>query len=123
MSAQRRGGIIQVQVQGIVQDAKGEFSYNLGHPKRTSIKGSSGRIQGFTEEAQPAFIEGALTDRGTLDLGALVDAEDVTVTLILAVGKTIVLRDAFYCADGTGKSNEGEVELRFEAPQGEEIPA
>lgn len=121
MSAQRRGGIIQIQVNGVIQDAYGEFEYDLGHPKRSPIEGV-GSINGFTEKPKVAYVKGTITDRGTLDLGALVDTTDATVTLLLANGKTIVLRDAWYQGDGTGKTNEGEVDLEFaSSSQGQEI--
>lgn len=51
MAEQRRAGLIQVQVNGEVQDAKGSFSYNLGRPKREAIPGSD-RVHGFKEMPQ-----------------------------------------------------------------------
>lgn len=114
--SQRRGGIIQVQVGGVIHDAKGNFTYNLGHPKRKAIVGSDG-VHGFTEEPQVSFIEGEFTDRGALDLAALVDTEIQTVTLALANGKVIALRDAWYAADGTGNTEEGNLSVRFESSQ------
>lgn len=110
--SQRRGGIIQVQVSGVIMDAKGEFEYDLGHPKRSPIEGVDG-IHGFSEKPKVAYVKGSITDRGTLDLGALVDTQDATVTLTLANGKTIVLRDAWYQGDGVGKTNEGEIDVEF----------
>lgn len=118
--AQRKGGIIQLQVGGVLHDAKGSFTYNLGRAKREAIVGADG-VHGFKETPQPAFVEGEITDRGTLDLAALVLAQDVTVTLTLANGKIIVLRDAWFAGDGTGNTDEGNVPVRFEAKSGEEI--
>lgn len=119
--AQRRGGIIQLQIAGVLQDAKGSFSYNLGQPKKTAIEGSSA-IHGYSEKPQVAFIEGEITDRGTLDLKALNLTTDVTVTLELANGKVIVLRDAWNAGEGTGNTEEGNIAVRFESStQGEEI--
>jgi hypothetical protein len=118
--SQRRGGLIQLQVAGVSQEAKGNFTYNLGRPKRETIVGSDG-VHGFKETPQPSFIEGEITDRGSLDLGAFVGSEGVTVTLGLANGKTIVLKDAWYCGDGTGNSDEGNIAIRFESKLGEEI--
>lgn len=114
MSSQRKGGVIAVALNGEVQDAKGAFTYNLGRPKRTAVIGSDGRVHGYKEEGQPGYIEGELTDRGSLDLEALVKFADGTVTLELANGKVIVLRDAFYAADGEGNTEEGALKVRFE---------
>lgn len=118
--SQRRGGIIQLQVGGVLQDAKGSFTYNLGRPKRDTIIGSDG-VHGFTEVPQPAFIEGEITDRGFLDLNALVLTEETTITLSLANGKVIMLRDAWYAAEGTGNTDEGNIQVRFEGKSAEEI--
>lgn len=119
--AQRRGGIIQVAVDGVVHDCKGEYSYNLGRPKREAVVGED-RIHGYFETPQVGFIEGAITDRGDLDVEALVGLTGVTVTLTLANGKVIALSDAWYAADGTGTTKEGQFELRFEG-NCEEVPA
>jgi hypothetical protein len=118
--SQRRGGIIQLQIGGVLYDAKGDFTYNLGRALREAVVGAD-RVHGFTETPQVAFIEGEITDRGNLDLAALVSAEETTVTLGLANGKTIVLRDGWYAGEGTGNTKEGNIGVRFEGPSGEEI--
>jgi len=38
----RIGGIIQVKVNGATQYVKGDFTVNLGYPKRESVMGSDG---------------------------------------------------------------------------------
>lgn len=120
MANQRKGGIIQLQVNGVLLDAKGSFSYGLGTPKRDAIVGADA-VHGFMEKPQVAFIEGEITDRASLDLKTLLTAEDSTVTLILANGKTVVLRDAWQAGDGTGNTEEGNVAVRFEGKSAEEI--
>lgn len=119
-STQRRGGIIQVQRNGEVQDAKGNWTFNLGRPKREPIVGAD-VTHGFKELPQVAFIEGEITDRGTMDLEDLVTAADETITLTLANGKVIVLRNAWFAGDGTGNSEEGNIQVRFEGVSAEEI--
>ncbi len=120
MSNQRRAGLIQLQVNGEIFDAKGSFSYNLGRPKREAIPGADG-IHGYKETPQVAFIEGAITDRGSLDVAALVSGKDLTVTLTLGNDKVIVLRDAWFAGEGTGTSEEGEISVRWEGANAEEI--
>jgi hypothetical protein len=120
MADQRRGGIIQLQLNGELQDAKGNFTYNLGRPKREAIVGADG-IHGYKETPQVAFVEGEITDRGNLDLDKLVTMKDATVTLELANGKVVVLRDAWYASEGTGNTEEGNVAVRFEGKSAEEI--
>lgn len=122
MADQRRAGIITVQIDGEIMDAKGEFTYNLGQPKRTAIVGID-RVHGYKDEPQVAFVEGKITDRKGLDLSKLVNKTGVTVTLQLAVGKMFVLKDAWYASEGTVTTNEAEVAVRFEGILGEEIAA
>lgn len=117
---QRKGGIIQIQVDGVMFDAKGEFTHNLGGPKRKAIVGTS-TVHGFTEEPQVPFIEGKITDRGNLDVKALINMTDATVTLTLANEKAVSLRQGWYAADGNVTSAEGEVEFRFEGIDADEV--
>lgn len=117
---QRRGGIIYVKVDGQLYSAKGNFTYNIGKPKRDAIIGADA-VHGFKETPQVPFIEGEFTDSPTMSLEALVTTENATVTLELAVGKTIVIREAWYAGEGTGNTDEGNIGVRFEGISGEEI--
>jgi len=47
-SKNRRGGILSLNVNGVRQDAKGNFSYNLGKAKRDGIVGAD-RPHGYKE--------------------------------------------------------------------------
>ncbi len=116
----RRAGVLYVKVNGVQYDAKGEFTYNPGPPKRKAIVGPD-QVHGFSELPQVPFIEGAITDASDLDVKAFQNIDDATVTLNLANGKTFVLREAWYCADGDVTTEEAEIQLRFEGKDGEEI--
>lgn len=110
----RRAGIIYVKVDGRQYDAKGAYTYNLGKPKRDAIIGSDG-VHGYKETPQVAFIEGAVTDSDDLDLASLVTADNVTVTLELNNGKVVTLSNAWFASEGSGKTDEGEIAVRFES--------
>lgn len=113
-TSQRRAGKIQFNAGGVLYDCVGNFSYNLGSPKREALVGSSG-VQGFSEKPQVAFIEGEIRDRIDLDLKALVTAENITVQLVLNVGKSILLNNAWYAGEGTGNSDEANIGIKFES--------
>jgi hypothetical protein len=117
---QRRGGTISFKIDGVLYDAKGNFTYNLGRPKRESIIGSDG-VHGYKETPQPAFIEGEITDRGDLNLDALVSMSSATVTLELSNGKLIVLSEGTFTGEGTGNSDEGNIAVRFEGTSADEV--
>ena len=110
----RRAGRIFLKIDGGMQDAKGSFSYNLGTPKREAIVGAD-RVHGYKETPQVAYIEGAITDRGDLNLEALAGQDGVTVTLELTNGKTIVLAEAWFAGEGTVTTEEGEIAVRWES--------
>jgi len=125
--AGRVAGLIEVKTsEGGKIRAKGNFTYNLGRPKRTAVVGADG-VHGYKEEPQVAFVEGALTDGADVDLVALVTGTGLTVTLGLNVQpgvgptKTIVLKDGWYAGEGTGDTEEGEVGVRWESDTGEEF--
>lgn len=120
MSQKRVGGIIYFRIAGVLHRAKGNFSYNLGRPKREAVVGSDG-VHGFKETPQVGFIEGAITDSQELDKEALVEAKDVDSDLELANGKVIHAHQGWFAADGTGTTEEGEFEVRIESDLVEEI--
>lgn len=119
---QRRAGLIQVKINGEIFDAKGNWTYNLGRPKRDAMKGVD-RVHGFKEEVQVPFIEGEITDRGNLDVAALVSITGATVTIDLANGKVVSLTEAWFAGDGNIQTEEANIAVRFEGTDCEEVPA
>lgn len=118
----RKGGIIELKIDGEIYQAKGAFTYGLGRPVREAIVGHD-TVHGFKETPIAPFIEGEITDNDELSLDTLAEATDVTVTLRLANGKTIALRNA-WCTnpDGLGaNTEEGNIAIRFEGLRAEEV--
>ena len=120
MPDQRVGGIIQFQIDGEVQQAKGSFTYGLGIPKREAVVGSD-VVHGYKETPVVAFIEGEITDSQTTNLRSLASITGATVTLDLANGKMVVLRSAWYAGDAIGNTDEGNIDVRFEGSGAEEV--
>lgn len=120
MATNRRAGTINLQVNGNVYDAVGSFTYNLGRPKREMLTGPD-RVHGYKELPQVPFVEGEIRDAGDLDVAALLDTVDATVTLRLADGKTIMLRDAAFCGEGNGDTEDGKIAVRWEGKSAEEV--
>lgn len=112
------GGTLYLSLNGNRIRAKGNYTYNLGIPKREPIVGADG-FHGHKEVQQVAMIEGATTDRGDLNLEELFRAQGVTITLDLINGKTIALYDAYFAGDGNVTTEEGEVPLKFEGARAE----
>jgi hypothetical protein len=120
MAAERVGGIIFFKVNGEQYRAKGNFTTNLGRPKREAVIGADG-VHGYKELPQVAFIEGEITDSAQLSMETLVTMKDATVTVEFANGKIHVLRDAFFAGEGNLESEEGNIAVRFEGMSAEEV--
>lgn len=116
----RRSGIISFKKNGELLDAKGNFTYNLGQPKRDAIVGAD-RVHGYKEMPQVPYIEGEITDRAGLDLESFLNLTNETMTLELANGKVITLREAWYAGDGNVQTEEANITVRFEGMSAEEI--
>lgn len=117
-----RAGTITFKINGDVQDAKGSFTYNLGVPLKKMIAGAD-RVHGAYSAVQVPFIEGIITDDGSLDLEALQRGENLTVTIDLANGKTITLYEAVYAGEGNVTTEQGEIACRWEGKRAKEIRA
>lgn len=117
----RRSGVLYVKKDSQLFDVKGSFTYNLGKPKRDAIVGHD-RVHGYKELPQVPYIEGTITDSSTLDLETdILGVTNSTLTLELANGKTIVLRNAWYAGEGEVTTEEAEIAVRFEGMSAEEI--
>jgi hypothetical protein len=116
----RRAGTIFFKVDSALYSAKGGFTYNFGVPKREAVVGSD-TVHGYKEMPQVPFIEGEITDSSSLDVKALLGLDGVTVTLELANGKVILLRDAWYAGDGNIGTEEANIQVRFEGLGCEEV--
>ncbi|WP_338585874.1 phage tail tube protein [Pseudomonas sp. MAG733B] len=116
----RIGGIIAVKVNGDIYFAKGNWTYNLGKPKREGVVGAD-TVHGYKETPQVPFVEGEISDRNELSLEDLVTLDDATITLELSNGKVITLSEAWYAGEGTGNTEEGNIACRFEGMSAEEV--
>jgi len=117
----RIAGYLTLQMNGEIYNAVGNFTYNIGSPKRETLVGPD-RIHGHKELPQVGYIEGEIRDSSDLDLATLTTITNATATLQLANGKTFLLKDAVYTADGNVQTEEANIQLRLEG-KGEEIPA
>lgn len=116
----RLGGTIFLSIGGERQGCKGNFSYNIGSPKRDPIIGAS-EVQGYSEKTQVPMIEGEITDRPDLTLKDILEFDGDTVTLELANGKVIMLSEAWYAGEGNVSTEEGAIAVLIHARRGEEL--
>lgn len=122
MANKRVGGVVELKIDGNQYRVKGNFTYGLGKNQREAIVGHDG-VHGYKELPTVPFIEGEITDAPELSLDRLANVTDATVTLSLANGKVIALREAWFTnPDGlTAQTEEGVITFRMEGLQAEEI--
>lgn len=120
MATQRVGGTVFVKVDGTQYKVKGSWTYNLGQPMREEVVGSDS-VHGYTEKPQAPYISGAITDDSETDLKSLLNITGATIQMELANNKIIVLEQAFFSGEGSGTTEEGEVEVKFVGISAEEI--
>jgi hypothetical protein len=113
------GGIIQVKANGQIYSAKGDFTWNPGIAKTEAVIGTDG-VHGWNATPRAALTEGRSTDRGGVRSVPQASTR-ATVYLDLANGRAFVLRDACFASDGTGHTDEGNMDVRFEGLSGEVV--
>lgn len=112
MAQRRIGGKLHLKVAGVVMLARGSFSYSVGGFEAEEVMGLDG-MHGVTERPIPGSIEGEISDDGSVDMKALQGARDVTVSLSLNNGKTIVGTGMALVGQLTENADEGSIPLRF----------
>lgn len=105
--------MLQFSLDGVLYQASGDWTFNLGKPKRETMLATDG-VAGYKEEPQIPFIEGELPITPGLDIDAVLGATGVTAFLTLGSGQVIALRDGNQVGEGTGNATEGKLPVRFE---------
>lgn len=116
----RIAGYMEISKNGTKLAAAGTFSYDLGIPKRDGVVGPDAH-HGYKETPKISYIEGSVIVKPDLNITDLCNTTNATITLVLATGKTIVLGDAYYAGEGTGDTDGGTVQVRFEGMRANEV--
>lgn len=109
----RIAGTAFLNVDGTNFTVAGEAEYCPSVFKRETLAGMSG-IDGYAERFNIPHISMQLRDMGGLELGDINAMTNVTVTLELANGKTVVGRNMWTVEEQTGKATDGTVDVRWE---------
>ncbi len=113
-------GVVSVRVNGDVLRLRGNVTYSLAGLVREAIEGPVG-LAGFKVMGMAPFVEIESIDASDVDLAALQDLQDVTVTVQLRNAKTIVLNGASVVGNVEVSSEDGGFTVRFVGGSAKEI--
>lgn len=116
----RLAGAAYLHVDGKNYLVAGDLSYNVSRVSRESLLGMDG-VHGFKETPHAGFISATLRDAGGLTVADFNAMTNVTVTVELANGKTVVGRNMWTVETQESKAAEGTFEVKWEGPFVEEI--
>lgn len=116
----RLAGVAYLSVDGRNYMLAGEgITYSVNRVKRETLAGPSG-VQGYSEMPVAGSISGTFRDAGNLTVAAFNAMTNVSVTVELANGKTIVGRNMWTVDSIEVKSSDATFEVKFEGPSVEE---
>ena len=113
MAYEKIAGTLSFSINATVYNAAGDFTYDLGKPKREMLVGPD-RVHGYKETPKVPFIEGDLRDYKDLDVATLQMLDNASITLEVANGKIITLSGAVFTGDGTVSTADATIKCRFE---------
>jgi hypothetical protein len=105
-------GFLEITYNGNVLNAVGNFTLNLGRPKREFLVGPD-RVHGYSEMPQAPSISGEIRDGSNLTADDILLMDDATIVASVANGKQYMFEGATYTGDGNIETEEGK--LQFEA--------
>lgn len=109
----RLAGVAYLSVDGQSYQLAGEVSYSVSRIKRESLSGPSG-VQGYSEMPIPGSISASFRDAGSLTVAKFNAMTNVSVTVELANGKTIIGRNMWTVESQEVKSGEATFDVKFE---------
>ena len=122
MSSSKLAGTAYVTVDGVTYMLVGDLTYDPSSVKRDTKTGQDG-VHGYGEMPKPGKIAGTFRDSGGLTIAAFNAMVNVTVSLSLANGKTVIGRNMWTIESQEVKTAEGTVEVSWEGPTVSEVTA
>jgi len=95
-------------------DVEGTATIRLRTETREGASGAMG-VVGYSEKYEPTFIELAIFDRGDLNLSALMDLVNVSVTVVAKSGKIYTLTSGWLAASPEVNAIDGTTTIRWES--------
>lgn len=113
-------GVVSVRVNGNAMRLRGNVTHSLGGLVREAIEGPVG-LAGFRVSGMAPFVEVETIDASDVDLAALQEISEATITAQLRNGKTVVLNDASVVGNIEVSNEDGAFTVRFVGSSAQEI--
>lgn len=117
------GGVAEVRYNGETLLFRSELTWNFQRYVKTGFAGRDSKVHGYTAEPSVPHIEGKFTHDGSKTIRDLEAIEDATVVVRLGDGRVLVLRGAYIAGEIKPNGDTGELSLKWEGSDGEELPA
>lgn len=112
-TSNRLAGTAYVTVDGVTVMVAGQFKYSVSKVERTTLTGMDW-VHGYKEKPRAPFIAYQARDSGGTSLEGLNDATNVTITVELANGKTIIGENMWSVNTQDVDSEEATFDMRWE---------
>ncbi|MGO4379743.1 MULTISPECIES: phage tail tube protein [Telluria group] len=116
----RLAGIAYLNVDGKTYMLAGDLGYKVSKVARETLTGQD-RVHGYSEKPVAGEITAKLRDAGGLTVADFNAMTNVTVTLELANGKTVVGRNMWTVDDQTVETTEATFEVKWNGFSVEEV--
>jgi hypothetical protein len=116
----RLAGVASITVGGVNYLLQGELSYSPSTVMRDTLAGQD-QVHGYKEMPVAPYISGTLRDTNNLTVQDFNQMTNVTVSLSLANGKSIVGRNMWCVKVQEVKATEATFEVRFEGQSVTEV--
>jgi hypothetical protein len=116
----RLAGTAYLSLDGVSVQLVGEFSWKPSTPTREALLGEDG-FHGYSEKPAVGEIKAKLRDSGNVSVTQLGKAVDITVTVLLANGKTVVGRDMFVTEQPTVSTDDATIDMTWQGASVEEV--
>jgi len=116
----RRGGYMELTIDGTTYECTGAFNSRISGDKRESLNGPAS-THGYKTSFMPGMVTGAIRDNKRIPIRKIIDMTDGTVVIALANGKRHLHEHAYYTGDRDLESEEGKITFACESLSSEEI--
>ena len=112
-TSRRLGGLTFMTVNGETYDIVSDAAWNCSTIKRESMSGQS-RVEGFSEMPVPCYIGATLRDNASYSVKNFNAQVNVTVTMVLPNGKSVIGAGMWNTELSEVKTMEGTFSVKFE---------